>query len=252
MLAKPTHVKLYQSAEKRFLKPVITQFFLQEFPKYFGPKVAEKIAQEMIDIFQQLNPDISKIQPGQILWNALDKNTRADSPKVKFVPVILTLVNQDDIKKYVRGEKASVIAKNTFIRMIREAYEQGGILSMRDLGLLTLRNNSWVSQIRIEYEKEHQVVLPHTGSLHDMGTCLTHKEQIIYKVIIEKKDPALVATETNHSQKSVDEYLRNYHRVITVYKSNPDVDHIHFITKIAKYVIYQYINIYDLYVKPYS
>jgi len=182
----------------------------------------------------------------------LDKNTRADSPKVKFIPVILTLVNQDDIKRYVRGEGASVIAKSSLIRMIREAYQQNGILSMRDLGLLTLRNISWVSRTRIEYEKEHQVVLPHTGSLHDMGSCLTHKEQIIYKVIVEKKAPAIVALQTNHSQKAVDNYLQNYHRVITVYKNNPDVDYIHFITKIAKYVIYQYINIYDLYVKPIS
>jgi len=136
------------------------------------------------------------------------------------------------------------------VRMIQEAYQQGGILSMRDLALLTLRNQSWVCKTRIEYEKEHQVVLPHTGALHDMGSCLTHKEQIIYKVIIEKKDPTLVAKETNHSQKSVDHYLQNYHRVITVYKNNSDVNHIHFITKIAKYVIYQYINIYDIYVKP--
>jgi len=250
MLATPPHVKRYKSAEKRFLKSVIKQFFLKEFPKYFGPKIAEKIAQEIIDIFQKLNPDTSKIQPGQILWNALDKNTPASSAKAKFVPVILTLVNQDDIEKYVRGDKVSDITKYAFARMIREAYDQGGILSMRDLGLLTLRNVSWVCQTRIEYEKEHQVILPHAGALHDMGSCLTHKEQIIYKVIVEKKDPTVVATQTNHSQRAVDRYLQNYHRVITVYKDNNDVNYIHFITKIAKNVIYQYINIYDLYVKP--
>jgi len=50
MLVKPTHVKRYQSAEKRFLKPVIKDFFLREFPKYFGPKVADKIAQEISQI----------------------------------------------------------------------------------------------------------------------------------------------------------------------------------------------------------
>lgn len=252
MLVQPNHVKLYQSAEKRFLKPTIKQFFLQEFPKYFGPKVAENIAQEMINIFEKLNMDTQKIQPGQILWNALDKNTRADSPKVKFIPVVLTLVNQDDIKNYVRGDKVTSIVRTSFARMIREAYQQGGILSMRDLALLTLRNDSWVCKTRIEYEKEHQVVLPHTGALHDMGSCLTHKEQIIYKVLVDKKDPALVATETNHSQKAVDNYLQNYHRVITVYKINPDIDHINFVTKISKYVIYQYLNIYDLYLKPKS
>lgn len=252
MLPVSTQTKRYKPAEKRFLKPTIKQFFLQEFPKYFGPKVAESIAQEMINIFEKLNPSIQSIQPGQILWNALDKNTRADSPKVKFVPVVLTLVSQDDIKNYVRGDKIKSIVSHSFARMIREAYEQGGILSMRDLALLTLRSDSSVCKTRIEYEKQHQVVLPHTGALHDMGSCLTHKEQIIYKVLIEKKDPTLVALQTNHSQKAVDNYLQNYHRVITIFKTNPDIDHIHFITKISKYVIAQYINIYDLYVKPIS
>jgi len=252
MLLKPPHIKKYSSAKKRFLKPTIKQFFLREFPKYFGPKVAENIAQEMVDIFQKLNLDIQKIKPGQILWNALDKHTRADSPKVKFVPVILTLVNHNDIENYVRGDKVKIIARNTVARIIKEAYEQGGILSMRDIALLTLRNDPWVSKMRIEYEQENNVVLPHTGALHDMGSCLTHKEQIIYKVLVEKKDSSLVAIETNHSQKAVDHYLQNYHRVITVYKNNPDITHISFVTKISKYVIHQYINIYDLYIKPIS
>lgn len=252
MLSKSIHVKKYSSAKKRFLEPAIKQFFTREFPKYFGPKVAEGIAHEMIKIFDQHNHDIRKIQTGQILWNALDKNTRADSAKVKFVPVILTLVNQHDIKHYVRGDKAKNIAKNAVARMIYEAYQQGGILSMRDIALLTLRDDAWVGKIRIAYEKEHDVVLPHTGALHDMGSCVTHKVQIIYKVLVEKKDPTLVAQETNHSQKAVDHYLQSYHRVITVFKKDPDIDHIHFVTKISKHVIKQYIEIYDQYLKHIS
>jgi len=252
MLPTPNHIRRYSSAEKRFLEPAIKQFFLREFPKYFGPKVAEGIAHEMIHIFNQHNQDSQKLQPGQIFWNALDKHTRADSSKVKLVPVILTLVNRQDIKNYVRGDKAKLIAKNAVARMINEAYQQGGILSMRDIALLTLRNDPWVSRIRIEYEKEHNVVLPHTGALHDMGSCITHKVQIIYKVLVEKKDPTLVAQQTNHSQKAVDNYLCNYHRVVTVYKKNSDIDHIHFVTKISKHVIKQYIKIYDLHIKPIS
>ena len=132
--------------------------------------------------------------------------------------------------------------------MINEAYQQGGILSSRDLALLILRGSSWVSSMRIKYEQEHQVILPHTGSLHDMGTCLTHKEQIIYKVIVQKKDPTIVATETNHTQKAVDNYLSNYNRVITVFKANPDLNHIQFVTNLSKHLIKQYIKIYQLYV----
>ncbi|MBK8503717.1 MAG: hypothetical protein IPL46_16800 [Saprospiraceae bacterium] len=41
--------------------------------------------------------------------------------------------------------------------------------------------------------------------------------------------------------------MSNYNRVKTVYQINTNLDHIHFITKIAKNVIKQYIRIYELY-----
>lgn len=247
MLPTPRYVKLYKSAHRRFLKPALVQFFRQEFPKCFGPIVAENVADEIINIYQILNPSRQTLMPGQIFWNALHKDTRADSKHVEFVPVILTLVNEQDIKRYTDGERVGLIVRDATARMMLEAYAQGGILSNRDIALLTLRNQPWVCTMRIEYEKEHNIVLPHTGSLHDMGPCLTHKEQIIYKVVVQKKDPAAVASETNHSQKAVDNYLSNYNRVKTVYQTNTDLDHIHFITKIAKNVIKQYIRIYQLY-----
>lgn len=250
MLPTSFSVKKYKSAEQRFLKPTLVRFFQQEFPKFFGPKIAANIADEIIQIIQKLNPKKDTLMPGQIFWNALNKNTRADSKNVKFTPVILTLVDQQDVQRCADGESVSKVARDAMARMIQEAYEQGGILSSRDLGLLTLRNDGWVSKMRISYEKEHQISLPHTGSLHDMGTCLTHKEQIIYKVIVQKKDPALVANETNHSQKSVDAYLSNYHRVKTVFKTNNDINYIHFVTKISKHVIKQYIKIFNLYDNP--
>jgi len=248
MIPDPFYKKRYKSAEQRFLKPTLVRFFMQEFPRYFGKKTTENIVDEIIKIFDRLHPHKERMMPGQIFWHALNKNTRAGSKNVKFTPVILTLVNQEDVERCAKGDKISVIARQALARMINEAYQQGGILSSRDLALLTLRGSSWVSSMRIKYEKEHQVILPHTGSLHDMGTCLTHKEQIIYKVIVQKKDPTIVATETNHTQKAVDNYLSNYNRVITVFKANPDLNHIHFVTNLSKHLIKQYIKIYQLYV----
>ena len=100
--------------------------------------------------------------------------------------------------------------------MIREAYQQGAVLSTRDLSLLLVSGAAYLSQLRIEYEKEHKTILPHTGVIHDMGTTLTHKRIIIYKHVVEKKDPSIVARETNHSQLAVDKYLKDYNRVKTL------------------------------------
>ncbi len=243
MINTPDGVKRYKAAKERFFRPVIINFFAREFPKLFGPIMREKLADELINLFNALAPETKRIKPGQILWNALDKKTRGDSPNRKYVPVVLSLITENDVAQLTNGVLMSEITKNAIARIIREAYDQGGILSSRDIGLLTLRHPSMVSQIRKAYEKAHDCTLPHTGTLHDMGSCISHKITIVRKVIVEKKDPADVARECNHTQKAVDNYLKDYHRVKTVYQQNQSIDYIHIVTGIAKHVVKQYLDI---------
>jgi hypothetical protein len=245
VIKQPDCVKRYNSAKARFLKPVIANFFAQECPKFFGPVLREKIADELIKLFEIMTPDTSSLKPGQILWNALDKNTRGDSQKRKYVPVVLSVICEEDIQALTKGTKMSKISEKAIARMIREAYQQGGILSSRDIGLITLRQPSWASSIRRRFEIQNDCTLPHTGALHDMGSTISHKSIIIRKVVLEKKDPAVVARECNHTQAAVDRYLKDYHRVKTLYMLNHDVEFIHLTTQIAKHVIMKYIEIID-------
>ena len=243
MIRPPDSVKRYSSAKERFFKPAIMNFFAQECPRFFGPVLREKIADELLTLFESLSPEVSRLKPGQILWNALDKNTRGDSPKRKYVPVILTVISEKDVQLLVEGVHMSKIAENAVARMIRETYSQGGALSSRDLGLITLRHPTNISSIRKRFEEHHGCTLPHTGALHDMGSTVSHKTIIVRKVILEKKDPAAVARETNHSQTAVDHYLKDYHRVKMLQNLNYDVEFINLATQIAKHVIVQYLNI---------
>lgn len=238
-------IKRYQAAKERFFKPALINFFATEFPRHYGPIMRENISDEIIRLFEAMNPESQRLLPGQLLWNALDKATRGDSPNRKFVPVILTLIDDNDVEQLANGEKMSVITQNSIARMISEAYEQGGIMSMRDVGLLTLRSTSAVSHIRINYETENKIILPHTGNLHDMGSCITHKKLIVRKVILEKKDPADVARETKHSQRAVDKYLNDFNRIKSLYKLNKDIDYMHLVTGIAKHVVKQYLELLD-------
>lgn len=245
VIRPPDCIKRYHSAKARFLKPVIANFFARECPKLFGPVMREKIADELIKLFEALAPEISRLKPGQMLWNALDKNTRGDSPNRKYVPVVLSVICEQDIQLLTQGAHMSKITEKSIVRMIREAYQQGGILSSRDIGLITLRQPSWASSVRRRFEAQNDCTLPHTGALHDMGSTVSHKATIIRKVVLEKKDPSAVARQCNHTQAAVDRYLKDYHRVKTLYNLNHDVEFIHLTTQIAKHVIIEYIKIID-------
>lgn len=249
MIPKTSSVKHYSSAHDRFLKPAVVNFFEREFCGMFGPVVRENIADALIDLFNSICPESSRLKPGQIVWNALDKRTRADSEKRRYKPVILSLVTDDEVSMFEKGTTISTIRKSVMARMIREAYAQDAVLSTRDLSLLLVSSASYLSRLRIEYEKEYQTVLPHTGVIHDMGTTLTHKNIIIYKHVVEKKDPTVVARETNHSQNAVDKYLKDFSRVKTLVNDNKDINFIHHTTNIARPVIKQYLQIINNYVK---
>lgn len=241
--------KHYSSAHKRFFKPAIENFFKTEFTKSFGPNVRSFIADELIKIFQENNRDINSIKPGQVLWNAIHKDTRADSDNMKLVPVILTLVNDDDISKLENGLKIREHKQNVVARMLEEAYSQDALLSMRDVSLLLAFSNSYATLTRKKYEQKHNVSLPHTGNLQDMGSCITHKYQIIYKCVVEKKDPVTTAKETNHTIMAVDRYLKDFNRVKTLYLDDKDENYIHLVTKLSLNLIAQYVNIINQYVK---
>jgi hypothetical protein len=243
MIEKKYCEKTYASAKNRFLKEILVSFFKREFPQLFGPVIRNKIADELLSLFEKFSPETQYLKPGQVFWVAIDKETRPDSPVRKFKPVVLSLVTEEDIRQLESGIRKSVITKQAVARMIRETYQQGAVLSNRDLSLLALKTPAQLSRLRRDYEKEHDVVLPHSGVIFDMGTTLTHKDAIVRKVVIEKKDPSVAAREINHSQKSADRYLNDYSRVATVYEYNKDPLYIHHVTGIANHVVKQYIEI---------
>jgi len=247
MNANTFHHKHYSSAGQRLLKPQIERFFAEQFPKLFGPVIRDHIAEALLELFTRQVRETTTLEPGQILWNAVDINTRADSPNRRFVPVVLTMVDEQDVQNRTKGLSIIDIRAQSTARILREAYQQGALLSMRDISLLSWHSSPAPSSWRKHYENSQKCELPHPGNLQDMGSCVTHKEQILYKAIVEHKDPVQVANESKHTQQAVDRYLKDFHRVQTVYNHNPDPDYISLVTNISKSVVNQYINIIETY-----
>ncbi|HOW25117.1 MAG TPA: DUF1670 domain-containing protein [Bacteroidales bacterium] len=247
MLQRTPRQKRYSSAKDRFVKPAFINFFKNEFSSLMGPLVREQVADQLMSIVEKLYPSTDHIQPGQMLWNALDKRTRADSPRRKYIPVILTLICESDIQQMENGACITDVNRQAIARILREAYQQGALLSMRDVGLILHMHDSYATTLRQKFEEQNRCMLPHTGNLHDMGTCITHKKEIVYKVVVQKKDPLLVSKETNHTQYAVDRYLKDYYRVRTIYTQNQDPTFIATVTNMSKNLVNQYIELINAY-----
>lgn len=237
--------KHFGSAHQRFFDAAIHRFFKEHFPGFLGDELLKLITLKLTELIQTYAFEITRIKPGQMLWVAVDKNTRADSHNVRYKPVVLTLVHPDEIGTLEQGEKSLPnMTSNTIARICKESYEQDALLSMRDIGLILKRNCCHVSNLRKEYEKEHNVLLPTPAVMQDMGSGVTHKAIILRKILIEKKDMAVVRNETNHTQQAIDRYLKDYRRVEILLNEGKDIIYIAQITQLSIYLIKQYQNIY--------
>jgi hypothetical protein len=242
-------VKHYASAHQRLLHARLAAFFAEQFPKFFGPDMRDRIADALLALVEEQMPATTTLRPGQCLWNAVAIETRADSAHLRLIPVVLTLVDEQDIIRRVAGGSVREIRQQAIARILDEAYQQGALLSMRDLGLLTWQSEKLMSAERQAWEQAHGRQLPHPGVLQDMGSCITHKTAIVVKAVYDHQDPRQVARETHHTQQAVDRYLRDFHRVRTCYRQTPDLDFICQVTGMSPHLVKQYLTIIATYEK---
>lgn len=239
-----SHEQHYKPLRGRFLDGKIIDILKNAFPMV-GEKIQAAVAADIIKATEENAPTKEHVKPGQIVWLAVDVRVRADSPKKNFVPVILTFFSAQDVENLLSRTPKDEVIQDIIARWCLEAFAQGGLMSMRDIAVLLRCSGTTVSDHRIKYEEKYKVVLPSVGSIHDVGTCLTHKKQIVEKYVVQHMDPTTIAKQTNHSIAAVDRYLQEYNRVVTVRKMGKDVDEIHFTTQITKHVIKQYIELYE-------
>ena len=179
MIPRPQAEKHFASASRRFLQASIERFLDAEFPRTFGPVIRQKMAEKIVELVDGQLPAKDYLRPGQCVWNAVSIRTRPDSSRCQLIPVILTLVEGSDIEELAQGTRMTHIAQKAIARITQEAYQQGALLSMRDIGLLVWRTNARITNLRQAWETRQQTTLPHPGNLQDFGTCISHKTTII-------------------------------------------------------------------------
>ena len=188
---------------------------------------------------------MSKVKKGQILWQAVAKNETSSYGKsmsdTKTVPVVLTLVSDEDINMRIKGTSLTQIRKNVTERIMKEADEQRGTLSQTDIALLLDISRASVGKYIREIQKEKGIILPYRGTIHDMGPTVTHKREIV-RLKLQKMSTPEIARRTNHSEKAVDRYINDYERVARISGSFEPID-IAYITNLSESLVIEYLDL---------
>jgi predicted transcriptional regulator len=215
---KTSYHQHYSPCQYKTFHSALCQLLQSEFPGTFGPSVAQLFADRVHALYERFHPPGSRFSFGQVLWIAVANDDRPGAGKrlqdTRLVPIVLDLVTAQDIDDTLTANQRRQTRSKKVLRLFRQAFEQGGVLAQTDVALLLHVTRSCVSKILCEHQRKTGEMVPSRGTIHDLGTSVTHKAIICYKRLVEKKETSQVAQETFHSTREVEYYVQCLRRVL--------------------------------------
>lgn len=232
-----------QTLEARLKRELLTNFGFDDMPI-----VADLLIERILTLIEHYAPHQKRLRPYQTLVLAVDKNERFGYGKrmeqCQLVPVIVTLITPDELQELAERADFRELRSKIAARILQEAYEQGGVLSFPTLGLLTgLHSETSIrSAVAMFYEQNPGVVLPHSGTIFDLGPTLTHKRAAVllkHQGLLEQE----IARRINHHPSAVARYVNDDERVGQLWAEGQSIEMISFLTGLSMSVVQEYIDI---------
>jgi hypothetical protein len=236
------------------LRQQLLDKFLQEYGYERGPLVAAAIVDDILALIDERYSD--QLPPRYVNWPAVPvKNGRSGKSKApqirNLVNVRLQIVTDEEValldNPALRQQQAArrTFNQQRFARWCQEAYDQGGVLTLLELSLLSGLSANRIGVILRQYEQENSLIVPIRGTVHDLGSSVTHKTEVIRRYL-QGQSPADIAYELNHSQASVDAYIQGYDRVRKLAQKFP-LEDLPVLAGYGKHLICQYLKLMDTY-----
>jgi hypothetical protein len=245
------HIKFrYGPLAQKTLHNVLKRELVEQFGFENMGLIADGLIHRFLEILEDFDPKRRTLLPGQVLWLAVSRRDRSriDQPmwRSKLLPVRLTLLHPDDLVQASQGTAWDDLRERRVVRLLKEAYDQGGVLGQHDVGVLLGLSQATVSRLIRSYQQRTGELLPYRGTVHDLGRTLTHKRQAgegrLQGLLTQE-----IARRIHHTPEAVDAYLTDFERVYQLHRDAKTLVQIAFLTRIAQSVVQQYIDLIDEY-----
>lgn len=235
--------------QKKTFASALSRFFEQQCPQLGGDLTRRVLVKNIQRLVEEFYPPNTHLRMGQVMWPAVDENEKTSygktMEKTKLKPVFVDMIAPEDIDALLQGEKAKTIRQRAAVRVFKQAKQQGGVLTGVDVAsMLRLTRNTIYKYVR-QWEKDHQETVPRRGTIHDMGSSITHKKQICHRVIVQGKSVETVARETGHSPQAVTRYVKDYKRILACLNRGLSPKDTAFVSKVSERLVYEYMNLID-------
>lgn len=179
----------------------------------FPPAVCRSLSEDFQDLTNLYYG--GERDPGEIIYNAASSDVPAGTALVdmKKVPVRLTVFSADDahtISTYGPEE----LTRRRIVRLIYDAYDQGGALTQADIALILGISPKTVIRKMKDLQSDG-TVLPTRGNLKDIGPSVSHKSKII-EMYLSGCDYLEIKRKTKHSDEAITRYLKTFSRFVVL------------------------------------
>ena len=209
------------------------------------PLLAEAYYQQISSYFAQ-HTDI-QLSSGQICYEAV----AADEPAGKHIALArkvscqLTLNDVKADSEVLANDGLAALRRQRLVRLTREAYEQDALLSHEDLAALLTSSPATIKR-DVRQLKQQGLFVITRGAKHDMGPGISHKTQIL-KLYFNGYQFTEIERKTNHSERAVWRYLRDFTQVATLNHQGISKEQIRLITRFSDRLIREYLALYEEY-----
>lgn len=242
-------------SERRFkrlkgktIKKIILDKFLNQYGYDKGLVTANAIVDDLLISIEQYYrfSDNSLLKHGQVVWMAVPIDEYPQKGKsmqqTALKPVVLDLINDDDINAVKLRTHYRNIRVNKIERWTQQAFDQGALLSQLDIAILLGVNEYTAGNYVREYYSLYGRPLPTRGNIQLIGSGQTHKKEIISLYLDGYLIPA-ICQRTKHSKEAVERYIRDFEAVQMLYPKFTDINTLSLITRLSKSVVNQYLDL---------
>lgn len=256
-MSKPlTKAQVQLKKQRRLRDKNLEQHLLHRFMNNYGydkgEVTAKAIISDLLNLIEnyflvgEVDDNLRFIQHGSLVWMAVPVDEYPQRGKsiaqTKMKPIVLSFINDEDINLIANGFPTSLLRKTRIKRLVDQAFDQGALLTQLDLSILLGLCDSVISKYVNEIQKEGQL-LPTRGNIHDLSGAITHKREIITLYLEGYLTPE-IASKTSHSKEAVDRYIKDYHKVETLWNHGiTELDEISHLSHLSKRVAQQYVDL---------
>lgn len=198
------------------LKGSILDLVKRDYQFIAGDKIQEMFAGDVVDMVKKCYRDSWKLDVGQVMWYGVRANEKPsygkNSNNTPLMPIVLSLISENDLKNKNEGYSDREIREKKMVRLFKEAFEQGALLTHSDVAFLLHVSCGTVSKQVNEYMVRTGEVVPTRGIVQDIGRSLTHKRIIIRLYKNGYQTPEIVR-KTDHTEEAIDRYIKAYKKI---------------------------------------